>query len=672
MLKALVYLLITIGRADSIPVFEMPEVIITASRIAQTAQRAVWPVEVLRVSSATDLAAALDRSAAADVRSYGPDGHSAFPMLAGVQASRVLLLSNTVPMNTRRDGVIDLSLIPLYPGDRIEVVRGPLSALYGSAAIGGVVNVLSVATDGIDASYEITNHLGMEAGASGGIRTEKLGWSAAGSWLSESGFRANDDVNRFGVKTSAWAAPFRGAMRRLRLGIDACYTWRELGIPGPQPDTADSSYVQPVFGNSLVTSLYDRQQDNLFSSGIKLDYNAEHFHTLLHLYGVAQRFSYDWRYQGLRSDWTPYTVLESDFYDDLRLGADLQLSADLTRNLLLTGGIAATSEMLSVTQVASDSTADTLVKNSSWGASDIALGTWVEAVANIRSFTSTLALRFDYSPQYGANISPEVGFSLSLIPERLTLKAAYGQAFRAPTFNDLYWPRDAYGGGDSMLVPERGQTASLTAYLQPISLLSVDLSGSWKDIRDMISWVPDSQGFWKPTNIDRASILGTDATMRFHLKDSLLIASAGVAYNYAQETRAVLRYYDWMTGETRTDTVTRQAAFVPPIIFKGNLQLRLWKGGSIEYSATWTDKRVNYYPDYTAAPVIADSVKSINPSLRMDLAVSQKFLKIVTCELGVRNLLNDRTPQQFGTSFQDLNYPTQPRSFYAVVSITYQ
>jgi vitamin B12 transporter len=144
MIKALAIILGLIGQPDSIPVYELPEVVVTATRLSLPADASPWPVEVLEAEEAqvTDLTDVLSQSVSADVRSYGYEGHSAFPFLGGASSSRVLILYNGIHMNSRRDGVIDLSLIPLAPGDRVEVVKGPLSALYGSAAIGGVLNVI--------------------------------------------------------------------------------------------------------------------------------------------------------------------------------------------------------------------------------------------------------------------------------------------------------------------------------------------------------------------------------------------------------------------------------------------------------------------------------------------------------------------------------------------------
>lgn len=658
MVEALVYIVL-LSQVSDTSSYEMSEVVVTASRLSLPASLSPWPLEVLETDRPGDLAAALERSVSADVRSYGGEGQPTYFILSGVIGNRVLVLSGGVPLNSRTNGVVDLGMLALASGDRVEIVRGPLSALYGSAAIGGVVNVIPSYDEGLEAALRLDHFTGLQARVSASESFGPVAFRLSGSYLTFPGFRSNDDTERYNAELGFEL----GLGDAFLVEASGSYASREIGVAGPQPDT---TFGLPRFGDELSTSLYDREEDRLSTAGIKTSFKpGDAFSAWLNLYGLAQRIVFDSRYLGFKPDYSEFVALERDEYYDTKLGADLFLSGEIGF-LTLAGGVNVEREGVEVLSLVQDSATLDTTTDISWNANDLHVGAWTEEILDFGFLVPTVAARFDYSPQYGVFFSPEAGLSTTFA-QRTKLSCAYGRAFRAPTFNDLYWPQ----GGDSTLKPEKGQTATLALDAQPFDFLRLNLSGSWKDISDMISWLPDSTGFWKATNVDRVVILGGEAKVQFALPDSLIRASLAGAYNHARERRRIVTYSDWLTGETRTDTVTRQAAFIPGLIFKGDVQLRLWKGGSIEYSATWTGRRVNYYADYSLAPRVTYNVKSINPSLKMDLALAQKFLKIVTCEVGARNLLNDRTPQQFGTSFQDLNYPAQPRTFYAAVSVRY-
>lgn len=668
----LVLLSLLFSQAEDLTVYEMPEVVITATRLSLPADVSPWPVEVIEVEEdeIADLTELLSYSVSSDVRSYGYEGHMAFSFLGGVAASRVLILYNGVPMNTRRDGVIDLSLIPLASGDRVEVVKGPLSALYGSSAIGGVVNVVPSRKNGVSATLGATDQMGMNVGARAIHNFGILSMRATGSYLVNPGFRHNDDVSRYNGNAALWVDPIEA----LHLEVDAGYTSRELGVPGPAPDTSDTAFVMPSFGDSLVTSLYDDQADNLFTASLKTSFSPlQNFAASLAFYAVQQDFTYNWKYQGYNPDFTTYTALETDDYNDTRLGGDLQVTGTIAEFLTLAGGACIVQETFEGAQVAADSATDATLKDTTWEASDMQTGAWAEALVDLGIFTPSAAVRLDNSAQYGTFISPEAGLSVEVIPRMLYVSAAYGQAFRAPGFNDLYWPRDFFSGGDSTLVPEKGQSTTLSATIRPFGFLKFSLAGSWKLIKDMISWSPDSAGFWRPSNVDQVTILGAEFSTNWRIADGLFSGSLGVAYNKATETTEIL---DTVTYDENFNTVyeyvtvERQASFIPPLSIKGNVAVRAWKGGEIAAIMTWTDFRVNYYTDWSTYPKFGVLEKRIDPSLKLDLSLSQKLFKFLNLEVGARNILNDQTAAHFG-GLNDLDYPTAPRRFYGALTVTY-
>ena len=125
---------------------QLDAVVVTASRRSQKISDAAVTTELISHdeiarSGAQDLQAVL-------VQHLGVQPEPAVFASGGVQiqglsSERVLVLVDGQPLNGRIDGQLDLSRIPASLIERIEVVKGPQSTLYGSAAMGGVVNVIT-------------------------------------------------------------------------------------------------------------------------------------------------------------------------------------------------------------------------------------------------------------------------------------------------------------------------------------------------------------------------------------------------------------------------------------------------------------------------------------------------------------------------------------------------
>lgn len=130
------------------PTAQLPPVVITGARVEQKLDDALAPVTVLTRDDidrlqATDLAELLARQPGLQfVRSGGP-GAQASVFARGAGSSQLLVLIDGMRLNTVTGGFATLGGIGLDTVDRIEIVRGNLSSLYGSEAIGGVVQIFT-------------------------------------------------------------------------------------------------------------------------------------------------------------------------------------------------------------------------------------------------------------------------------------------------------------------------------------------------------------------------------------------------------------------------------------------------------------------------------------------------------------------------------------------------
>ena len=126
----------------------LPTAVVTPSRIAQSLDDALPATTVITRAEIerwqlTDLAGALSREAGVQFAQSGGPGSAASLFLRGASSSQVLVLVDGVPLNAAVGGAATLGGMALDTVDRIEISRGNLSSLYGSAAIGGVVQVFT-------------------------------------------------------------------------------------------------------------------------------------------------------------------------------------------------------------------------------------------------------------------------------------------------------------------------------------------------------------------------------------------------------------------------------------------------------------------------------------------------------------------------------------------------
>ena len=146
-LPALLSLVYSGAHAQSTDV-RLPTAVITPSRITQSLDDTLPSTTVITRTDIerwqlTDLTAALAREAGVQFAQTGGPGGAASLFMRGANSSQVLVLVDGIPLNAGVGGAATLGGISLDTIDRIEITRGNLSSLYGSAAIGGVVQIFT-------------------------------------------------------------------------------------------------------------------------------------------------------------------------------------------------------------------------------------------------------------------------------------------------------------------------------------------------------------------------------------------------------------------------------------------------------------------------------------------------------------------------------------------------
>src|SRR5438477_2429856 len=163
---------------------QLPETVVTADRTEESLKAtgsaiSVINQETLRASNPASLVDALRSVPGLDVSESGGPGRLSSVRLRGANTGQTLVLIDGVRANdpTAASGDFDFSMFPAAAIERIEVLRGPQSALYGSDAIGGVINIITKKGGG-PAAYTLHT----EAGSYGTVTSSGSAVGSHGPW----------------------------------------------------------------------------------------------------------------------------------------------------------------------------------------------------------------------------------------------------------------------------------------------------------------------------------------------------------------------------------------------------------------------------------------------------------------------------------------------------------
>lgn len=145
-------------KKDSLTYYDLKEVIITATRSERKRQDIPMPVKVLsqEVISNTGLRRA-DEILNEQTGITSITDQSGFKgiQMQGINSEYIMILIDNVPIVGRQSGNLDLSRLALGNIERVEIIKGPSSSLYGSEALGGVINIITQKPSNKDINLEI-------------------------------------------------------------------------------------------------------------------------------------------------------------------------------------------------------------------------------------------------------------------------------------------------------------------------------------------------------------------------------------------------------------------------------------------------------------------------------------------------------------------------------------
>jgi len=612
----------------------------------------------LRNFNFLSLGEVLKNFSAGEMNSSGSLGQVQTFTLRGSTSSQVLFLLDGRKLNSLTLGIFNLSDLSLGNLEKVEIVRGPLSSLYGANALGGVVNLIPTLPlkNNFTSSilYGDKKTLISTLNLASGIKNFRL--DSGLERKQTQGERENSNYSALFFHSTLFYRFTSNTDCKLYLSTQD----DDLGIPGPVPDPLNI----PKFGSSSVSSLFDHQKDKNFSldftihlqsSGDSSEFGSLGQEVLARLFFDRRKMSYSTKYDFLGEVDETYSYLTKS------LGGFMQYSFTLKERNRITLGLDFSTDQLDA-QVKSFYVTSQTNSSLSWNPESNTCGLWGNSSWNLQKITLQLGGRYDLPDNFEKMFSPNLGLIYHL-RDGLSFKLNYGEAYRAPTFNDLYWP----DGGNKDLKPEKGSSLE-AGLLFSGRRISSQIFLFHREVKNMISWQPlGEKGKWQPFNLDRFNSSGMELELEYKISESFDL-TINYSYNQGEEIKKELVYDDYSTGEKRFEEMKRKGRFLPEHIFNLNLNQKIYSSLSAQLVFNFRSEKVSYYPVYTYYLEIIYLPKKIKPSANFDINFNQK-IKSLTFFLKITNLFEDKTPTQFGNSISDLDYPNPGRKVFAGIKL---
>ncbi len=439
----------------------LDEVVVTATRSAQSlnkslADSTVLTEQAIRQSAAPDVLTLLRNLAGVEIAQSGGVGGNSSIFLRGTNSNHVLVLLDGVRISSATTGTTALEHLLPSQLARIEVVRGNVSSLYGSEAIGGVIQLFTKAGSGTPAPYgsvgvgsQGTRQL--SAGFGGSVNDTRFNISAGtqqtnGISAINPQLAPSANPNRNGDQRNSFSAQVQHA-----LNADHQLSVRVFSVRGN--NSYDSAFGLPTDLNNLVTVqesvalAADSQFTENWHSQIRLaqglDRNQAYLNAVPSFFFQTRNNQLSW--QNDVQLLAGHRLQLAAEQQDLQLASDTKYSQSKRKiNSLLAGYIG------------------------EWGAHQVQVNVRQDRYSDLGNANSGLL-------RYGWQIN-----------EDWRMFASVGTGFKAPTFADMYYPLTFGYSGNPNLRPERATSRELglqyAASGQKVKLVYFD-----QRIRDLIA-----------------------------------------------------------------------------------------------------------------------------------------------------------------------------------------
>ena len=476
------------------------------------------------------------------VKSYGNSSALQTISMNGLGAEHTVILLNGSKLNSLQNGQIDLSLIPTDNISRIEVMNNGYSSLYGSEAMGGVVNII---TDEFSSANKLKLSLGSDFGSYNARKfyfkvsntLNKLKWNFS---LSD---EKSDNNYEFYYDD--------GIEKQLKNKLNAAYKISNYVFSSQYDFNSNFNinyYTQFVNADKEIPGIETglippdtKQLDKNWNNIVQLNYTKKNFSV----------FS-DFNFQNNLENYTTLPILKS-YYKNILLANSSRVEFTKNENTYTFGGEVKYGTLNSNELKENIDRKHYALFNSS--------------KIQFNNLIVYPSLRYDYitdikkgavTYRLGLNYQPIEKFNLHL-------RGNVSRNFGVPTFNGLYWKQ----GGNVNLRPEYSQNYEAGFIFSGKSIIGYTFDFTYLniDIEDRIVWLPQRNFIWSPINIGRT-------------KSDIIISSMKLIYPFTKNiyVKGEFSYTNNKSKKAAEDfkgdpSLDKQIMYIPDEQVKSNLEI---------------------------------------------------------------------------------------------------
>ncbi len=494
----------------------------------------------------------LAHAASVDVRSRAPFGMQADLSIRGSAFSQVLVLVDGVRINNSQTGHHNADFpVQLQDIERVEVLRGPGSSIYGADALGGIVNIITQrSAEKPSASISIGQHGYVEGSFALGLKRGRMEQSFSVTANRSSGFQYDRDFRNISI----------GLRTRIggRSDIHVSHVNKAFGANGFYGPSPSKEWTNQTFVS------FEHRFDGSADAGTVIQsYYRTH----------GDRFLYDIR--------NP-TLFESN-HRTHAAGALAKTRLSLSRTATLSLGGEVGGDWITSSNLGDHSYARTsLFGEVQWTPGG--------------SATVYPGLRVDHYSNFGTSASPSLGVSWWIQP-RIRLRSSVGHAFRIPAFTELYY-RDPNHEATSSLKPESAWSADIGADFVPADGWMGSIIFFGRRERNVIDWIRISHADkWRTSNIRKLRTYGLELGLERSFGSQ---ARIGASYSRISVDAGHIDYISKYVLDYARDSVSTTAHVALPWAFEYNQALSYRKRSDGRSYWLWNGRLQRHFRRFTA------------------------------------------------------------------------
>ena len=522
---------------DSIKVYQIEPIIVSASKLSVDAKLLPYSAKIIDTpeinhSNGSNISSVLKNNTLLFVNSYGAVGQLQTISSRGTSADESVVLINGMRLNQIQNGTIDLGLIPIESVERVEILKVGNSSLYGSNAIGSVINVVT--------KNENT-----------GIKNIAFGMNSFDG--NKSGIYISDLIMQYNInihlqnESGSGEYPFNfnnGNSKYLLSRKGADYKITTLTLSTSNNSEAENKINQFLSLNSsdrgtpgVVTSINNYDLARLKDKSII--YQIALTHEVNQKLETKFNSSFQYSFQNYKNE----SLKINSTHINRGITLQPEISFILSDNQQMVSGLELFSGSATSTNLESNSL-DRMSLYFSFNQKNK-----IPFILNEIYIYPTI--RIDKTKNYSV-VSPLIGLNLGNENDNnLRIRATIGKSFREPTMNELYWTP----GGNQNLKPEESVNLDFGILYSNISnTTELELNIYSIDIKNRIIWLPTNNGYWSSSNILNVSSQGIE------LISSLSLIENSLKINYKYSLSQVLK-----KNKTFGDDITfnKQLPYIP-------------------------------------------------------------------------------------------------------------